>query len=50
MYAASVLILEEVAHEWKYNPYVVEHLHTPQKAYCTANEIDLLSTITIGEQ
>ncbi len=40
---------EEVAREWKYHPYVVEKLHTPQEAYCAANGIELLPTITIGE-
>ena len=41
---------EEVAREWKYNPYVIENLHTPQEAYCAANGINLLPTITLGEQ
>ncbi len=40
---------EEVAREWKYNPYVAEKLHDPQDAYCAANGIELLPTITIGE-
>lgn len=40
---------EEIAREWKYNSYVVEHLHTPNEAYCAANGIELLPTITIGE-
>jgi hypothetical protein len=41
---------EEVAREWKYNPYVVEHLHTPQETYCAEQGIQLLPTITIGEE
>ena len=41
---------EEVAREWKYHPFVIEHLHTPQEAYCAEHGIELLPTITIGEQ
>ncbi len=40
---------EEVAREWKYNPVVAEKLHALQEAYCEANGILLLPTITIGE-
>lgn len=40
---------EDVAREWKYDPVVVEKLQTPLQAYCDANGIQLLPTITIGE-
>lgn len=40
---------EEVARAWKYDPYVIEKLHSLQEAYCNANGIQLLPTITIGE-
>lgn len=40
---------EDVAREWKYNTYVAEHLHTPMETYCSANGIEILPTITIGE-
>ena len=40
---------EDVAREWKYDAYVVEKLHTPMEAYCAANGIEILPTITIGE-
>jgi hypothetical protein len=40
---------EEAAREWKYDPVVVEKLHTPFQEYCEANGIQLLPTITIGE-
>jgi hypothetical protein len=50
MSATVYFLSEDVAREWKYNPYVVEHLHTPQEAYCAENGIELLPTITIGEQ
>lgn len=40
---------EDTAREWKYDPYVVEKLHTPMEAYCAANNIVILPTITVGE-
>lgn len=40
---------EEIAREWKYDPVIAEKLHTPMETYCTANGINVLPTITIGE-
>ena len=40
---------EEIAREWKYDPFIAEKLHTPMAAYCAANGIEILPTITIGE-
>lgn len=40
---------EEAAREWKYDPVIAEKLHTPMEAYCAANGIEILPTITIGE-
>jgi hypothetical protein len=40
---------EEVAREWKYDPFIAEKLHAPMATYCAANGIEILPTITIGE-
>jgi len=40
---------EDAAREWKYDAYVVEKLQAPMEAYCAANNIEILPTITVGE-
>lgn len=40
---------EDAAREWKYDQYVIDNLQTPMEAYCTANNIEILPTITVGE-